>query len=191
MPSYMQGPNHPDLFPRADFPIDLTAPATFGVRIGVVARSGAHPVLKVDGTVVAEKDYPAGDRDQNVRDTMSAPIPAGHHVIEFTNNGPDWVRASEFTLTPFGPTLAALGKADDDSVALWIRSTEGDNAPRTGSIRVPAGLKAGTYSVLWYDTATGAVTSRQTVSVSADQPLALQTPPIGHDVAMFAERIQH
>jgi hypothetical protein len=188
MPSFVQGTTHADMASKADFPVDMAVPGTFSVTLGQIAKSGAHPVIRVDGATAAEKDYPAGDRDQNTSDVLSASVPAGHHVIELTNTGPDWVRAASFSLSPFGPTLAVLGKADDDSAALWIRSTEPDDAPRTGRVTIPAGLGSGTYDVTWFDTATGAPLSHETLHVEADQPAELHTPPITHDIAVFLHR---
>jgi hypothetical protein len=192
MPAYLQGRSNTAMFPRADFPLTLDTPATFTVRFRQSARAGAHPALLVDGQVVAEKEFPAGERDTALRgDTgvLTASLSAGRHTVRLENRGADWAVIDRITLTPYGPTLRLLAKAGPENAVLWARNTGAEGQPTIGKVILPAGLTAGRYRIVWWDTAAGRPISESLVTVKAGAPVAFTTPPIARDAAAFVRRV--
>jgi hypothetical protein len=186
LPSFFQGKAHQDMFPSATLHVTYKEPGTFRVSVRQSAKAGAHVVIKVDGAVAAERDFPAAESDQRVRGEIEAAVPAGAHTIQLENTGADWVVVSRMTLTPYGPALTALGKASTDRAVLWLYRAEPDASQPgvTGKVTLN-GLKAGAYAVSWWDTQKGVATVTQTVHVTAGQPLVLDTPAVTDDIAAF------
>jgi hypothetical protein len=183
MPEYLQGKSHAEMFPAAEFPITVDHETTFSVQVGESAKAGAHLLLKLDGAMVTEKDFPAADSNTELDTTVSLTVPPGNHTIRMENTGADWARIFRFTLTPFGSTLRVATKANSTRAVLWVQNTRTDG-PSTGSIALP-GLKAGKYRVAWWDTTTGKPLSETTVEVADGKPLTLTTPSVEKDLAAY------
>ena len=148
----------------------------------------------MDGTVAAEREFPAADADVRQNVTLSAEVPAGKHRVRIENRGADWVVVSRIALSPFGPALKALGKVGKESAALWVRRAargDGGNAAGpssvAGTVTIP-GLAVGTYRVLWWDTRTGRKHSEAGATVVRGQPLVLTTPAVAEDMAAWVVR---
>ncbi|GAB4465269.1 MAG: hypothetical protein OHK0029_35790 [Armatimonadaceae bacterium] len=186
MPSYLQGKAHPDLFTHAEFPVEMTEAGTFEVTLNQIARAGAQVVVKVDGKTVAEKAFPATERDTDTTVTLSAPVPSGKHTIRLENIGADWIRLSRLSLSPFGATLQAFGKGNSRAAVLWLRNTR-TGKPSEGTVQV-GGLENGLYSVLWWDTQAGKMLKRDLLTKNPETPLPVPIPPIAEDIAVFIRR---
>lgn len=191
MPSFLQGRAHADLFSAAAFTADLARPGTFAVSIGQSAKAGAHPVILVDGAVVAEREFAGASEDVRQNVLLSANVPAGKHAIRIENRGADWVVINRIALSPFGAALRAMGKVGKKSAVLWLRRAapaDGKTAEPpavVGTLTVP-GLAAGKYRVVWWDTRAGRKHSEAAVSVAvAGQPLKLTTPAVAQDLAAY------
>jgi hypothetical protein len=186
LPMYLQGKAHQEMFAGATFHVDYKEPGKFRVSVRQSAKSGAHVVIKVDDAVAAEREFPAAERDQRVREEIEVLVPAGAHTIRLENTGADWVVFSRITLSPYGPALTALGRASADRALLWLyRAETGGSQPGvTGTVIVP-GLKQGTYALTWWDTQKGSILGTQTVRVAQGKPLLLDTPAVTEDIAAF------
>lgn len=197
MPGYLQGtgsPSNHKMFPYAEFPVEVAAPATFTVTFNQSAKAGAHPVLKVDGRIVAEIDFPAAEREtprSGAAATLTASVPAGKHVVRLENTGADWAVIGRITVAPYGPTLRPLAKAGPGGALIWLRNAQADGKPVAAgaSVTLPAGsLAAGTWRAVWWDTYAGKPLSEQAVTVAADKPLTVKAPAVEKDVALAVIR---
>lgn len=181
--AYFQGKNHKDMRPR---PVTLTlncpAPCQFQVRIGTVAKSGAHPVLMLGGIAVAEADFPAADADHDAGQTLSADLPAGPSQITLDNTGPDWFVVSRFVVTRYAPPVAVLAQGSSHAAWFWAY-----NRDRTGAAPTPAtlhlpGLAPGAYTVHLWDTWANA--PLPPVSAAVHQGiLTVVLPAVSRDIA--------
>lgn len=197
MPSFLQGDAHRAMFPSATFAVDYAQPGTFAVAVRQTSKAGAHLVVRVDGAVAAERDFPAAASDTTLNTVVEVSVPAGRHSIVVENSGADWLVVERFTLAPYGPTLRALAKAGTDGALLWIYRTTPQNVTssgvaqnaHSGTISVP-GLAAGQYRVTWWDTGVGRAISSRTVAVAGAKLLTLDIPKsFAADVAAFAVRV--
>ena len=120
---------------------------------------------------------------------LELPIAAGEHTIHLENTGADWIHIRDFTLTPYAPQLAVLGKGSNDFAVLYIyRRDQSKSEPITGKISVP-GLADGNYRATWWDTYKGMKIKEETLAVSGLQS-TLTTPPIAQDVALWIKRAE-
>lgn len=182
MPAYLQGSKSRSLFPAATFKTTYASAGTFSVTVGKSAKDGSALQILIDGQKAAEKSFKAGSKDSDVNETLEAKVPAGDHTIRIENPGDDWLMIRRITLTPYAPTLGAVGKSGKDFAAFWIyrRGTgkEGIKAKLTVN-----GLQSGPYRATWWDTSTGKQLSQEEVSASSSG-LVLNSPSIGKDVAL-------
>lgn len=186
MSAYLQGNANRKMFPYAEFPVDLAQDATWTVTVGQSARNGAKVQLKVDGVQVAEKEFPAAERDTNQNAEITVTVPKGKRVLRLDNTGADWARLNRISLTPFGAALRALGKANATSAVFWLQNAFPDK-PITGEVVIP-NLNPGTYQILWWDSVKGALLSEEKATVAQDKRLTLKTPTVTQDVAVFIQR---
>lgn len=193
LPAYLQGNAHREMFPSATFNVNYPEPGTFAVTVGTVAKSGAKLVIRVDGAVAAEKEFAAAEKDTPANAVLEVKVPAGAHTVKLENAGADWLILKRITLTPYAPTLAAIGKGDKSYAVLWVYNRSGWDAPEpsgegvSGRLTLP-GMQAGAYRVTWWDTLEGKVLSEETVPVSGSGPLQITTPAVRQDVAIFLAR---
>lgn len=186
MSGYLQGQANRALFPNATFQTDYRQAGEFVVVMRQASRNGAHPVIFLDGRRVAERDFPAQAGDQNINVTLSVPVPAGKHTIRLENTGADWVVISRITLTPYGASLRALGKANRNHAFAWVYGGDTKKtAGIAGKVTIP-NLTPGRYRVQWWNTTTGEVLTTRTVTVAADKRLTVETPSVTSDVALTA-----
>jgi hypothetical protein len=185
MPAYLQGSAHREMFGSATFKVTYPQAGTFSLTVGIAAKAGAHVVISVDGQKTVEKDFPAAEKDTAVNATLEAKVPAGAHTILVENTGADWVTLKRFALTPYAPALAALGKGGKDYAALWVYARgETPSSGISGKLTIP-GLQAGAYKATWWDTAAGKPLNEESVTVASGSPLALTTPAITRDAALY------
>ncbi|MBM3495829.1 MAG: DUF5060 domain-containing protein [Armatimonadetes bacterium] len=185
IPSYLQGKAHKEMFQSLTLKLVLAQPGSCSVTLAQVARAGAHVAISVDGKLAAEKAFAAAQSDRTVNDTIKAPVPAGEHIVKIENTGDDWAVIAGITLDPYAPALGVLGKSNSDYGVLWLYNRTGSAV--SGKVAV-AGVQAGSYDVVWFDTETGKATKRETVTVRPKSSLALTTPAIKTDTAMYFSR---
>jgi hypothetical protein len=188
MPSFLQGQSHREMFPKATFRVNYRQPGRFAVALSQISRGGAHVAISVDGRRVAEKEFPASERDRPTRETVEGEVPEGSHVVTVENTGGDWAVVRSFTLTPYTSALGALGKGDKEYAVLWV-TLRGDtpSQPATGKLSL-AGMAPGDYQVNWWDTQEGKVLATRTARAASNGTLALEVPPLTHDAAVWITR---
>ncbi|MDX1932019.1 MAG: DUF5060 domain-containing protein [Capsulimonadales bacterium] len=183
MPEYFQGKAHAAMFPFAEFPVTLEREAVFTLRINESAKSGAHVLIRRNGAVVAERDFPAAEGNTRQSTEISVTLPPGEQVIRLENTGADWVKIGGISLTPYGPTLRVAGKSNGSHGVLRVRNGRPDG-PGQGRITIPE-MSPGRYAVTWWDTTSGKPVSRSEGNVTADRRLLLTTPSIDRDIAVL------
>lgn len=186
LPSFLHGDAHRAMCPQIDLSVVFPTAGTVRIRVATVARGGARLAILIDGAKVAEKSFAAADRDTNADALLEGAVPAGKHTVRLVNEGADWVRLASIEMQPYGPGLSVVGHANDRLVVLWVRHAGTEPGPVSGTVRV-SNIKAGAYTVCWWDTVTGKEISRKQVA-AVKGILALETPPISTDAAVFARR---
>jgi hypothetical protein len=186
MSAYLQGNANREMSPYAEFPVELAQDSTWTVSVGQSSKNGAKVHLKVDGVPVAEKEFPAAERDTNQNAEITVTVPKGKHVLRLDNTGADWARLNRISLTPFGAALRALGKANATSGVFWLQNAFPDK-PIAGEVVIP-NLNPGNYQVVWWDSVKGVLLSEEKVTVAPDRRLTLKTPTVVQDIAVFVQR---
>jgi hypothetical protein len=154
--SFIQGNGHRDMLPKPIvFHLNAVRPCQFRIRIDTVARSGAHPILTLDGRPAQEADFPAADKDTPSGRTLTVDLSAGPHTVSLFNTGPDWFVLGQVAVTGYAPAVAALAKADAHAAIFWAYTRDRDSAtPRDATLTLP-GLAPGNYTVRLWDPWTG------------------------------------
>ncbi|HEU5116564.1 MAG TPA: hypothetical protein VFT74_07800, partial [Isosphaeraceae bacterium] len=117
--------------------------------IAQVARSGGEITLAVNGRQVAERAWPASDRDRTVSETIVAPFSAGANEITVDNPGVDWVTLDSVKIPGIGPGALAVCVRDLGYTLARIQWPNGfGSRPRT--VALP-GLLNGRYRMKQFD----------------------------------------
>lgn len=191
-PSYLQGNYHRAMTPNG-FTFDVNYPqaGTFSVQVLQIAASGAALEIFIDGGVNTNISFPSAAGDTSTNFTAAVAVPSGAHTINITDPGQDWILLGNLTFSPYAPALAAYAVGNSNWNATWvwnrtnIFSTNATSAT-TGTVQV-AGLNAGAYSGVWWDTFAGVVISNFTFAVAnSNTPITLATPPVLRSVALYA-----
>ncbi len=182
MSSFFQGTSHQDMRPHPiTFAVNCSVPSQFMVNIGTVAKSGAHPVLGVNGKTVAEADLPASAADHDSGRTLTADLPAGPSTVTLDNTGPDWFMP-RFTVTHYAPPVAVLAKGNLHAAEFWVYNrTRTGASPATAVLTLP-GLAPGTYTVSLWDTWAGQPLPPVSATVQ-NGTLTVPLPSITRDIA--------
>ncbi|MFZ0826265.1 MAG: DUF5060 domain-containing protein [Verrucomicrobiia bacterium] len=190
-PSYLQGDYHRVMTPNGyTFIVNYPQPGTFSVQIVTIASSGAGLEIFLDGTVQTNISFPATAGDTSTNFNTSIAVSAGAHSIQIYNPGLDWVNLGNITLNPYVPALSAyaVGNAGFSAIWVWNRTNvfnPGASSSTVGTVQV-AGLNAGAYSGIWWDTFAGVAISNFTFSVaSSNSPVTLGTPSILRSAALY------
>ena len=189
MPRYLHGTGHAELFRGCTFQARYAAPGKFVVHVSQIARAGARLVVSLDGTSAATREFPAGNRDQNVNAAVEIDVPQGNHVLGLSNTGKDWVVLRGFTFDPYLPAVGVLGKASDGYAALWVFNRRADLRSTGVKGRIfLAGMQPGKYRVVWFDTHNGEAMGPEVVSVAPDGAMEISTPAIARDMVAWVSQ---
>jgi hypothetical protein len=197
-PAYLQGQAHRAMMPKPlTFQVSYTQPGTFSVTVGQIAKAGANLKVSVDGKA-AEREFPAGNNDyvpKAEQETLTVDVPVGAHTITVENTGKDWLVLRQFSFSNYAPALAALGSVGKEFAAAWVYHRSNLDAPAnreltpaTGRLSL-TGLQKGRYRATWWDTRAGrALDSTDLAVADAKTGVALNTPPVTRDVALYVVR---
>lgn len=154
VPEYFQGKGHRDLFAEP-LSISFTAakPGSLRLNIRTVAQAGADIKISVNGKQVAEKSFPAADKNYP-GEVIEAPFPAGPVTVSIANDGADWVQVQSISMANSGPELAAIGLGETDWAVVRLAHVSGVKGPVTGSI-TGLSLAPAIYEVITVDATTG------------------------------------
>ena len=181
--TFFQGTGHKEMRPKPiTFLLNCPVACRFEVAIGTVAKSGAHPVLMLNGKNVGEADFPAADADHNAGKTLSVALPAGASSVSLDNTGPDWFIVQHFIVTQYAPPVGVLARGNAQTVVFWAYNrTRAGAPPATATVRLP-GLVPGTYTVHLWDTWAGQSLPPVSATVQSGI-LTVPLPPIARDLA--------
>lgn len=190
-PSYLQGLYHQSMTPNG-FTFDVNYPqaGTFSVQVLEVASSGAGLEIFVDGTLKTNVSFPSASGDTSTNFTASVAVSTGSHSVKILNPGLDWILLGNITLNPYVPSLSAYALGNSTFNATWVWNTTNvfntnASVATAGTVQV-AGLNAGSYSGVWWDTFVGAPISNFTLTVtSSNTPVVVNTPSILHSAALY------
>ncbi len=178
------------------FQVNYAQAGSFSVVLSRVSKAGANVKLSVDGGVKpSEKSFPPTASEHAVAvasQVLKLDVPAGAHTVTLQNDGADWVGLQKFTLSNYGTALAGVARANKDYGIAWIYNRDGLDeedaksiTPATGQIKF-IGLQKGKYRATWWDTQSGKTIDSADVDVTGPkESVALNTPPITKDVAMY------
>jgi len=199
-PTFIQGTAHADMMPKPlTLQVSYAQAGSFGVSVAQVAKAGAHVKVSVDGKTT-ERDYPAESNDYTPKGeekTLTVEVPAGAHTITVQNTGKDWFVVRQFALSNYAPALGAQARVGKDYAAAWVYNRGTVDAPLaqtkeatgvSGQVKL-VGLQTGKYRATWWDTYAGKSLDATDVSVTnAKEGVALATPPVVRDVALYVVR---
>jgi hypothetical protein len=158
-PSYLQGNYHRSMTPNGyTFLVNYPAAGTFSVQVLTIAASGAGLQISLDGVLQTNIAWPSSGSDVSTNYTTSISVPSGSHTVLLWDPGNDWINLGNLTLNPYVPLLGAysVGGTNFDAIWVWHRTNLFNttaSVPVAGTISV-AGLNPGTYSAVWWPSAT-------------------------------------
>lgn len=180
--------------------LTITPPVETELRLHVSSVSPDAPAMltiAVDGFEVARVDFSPASADILV----TVPLSAGEHTVVLDNLGADWLELGYIEIADYRAPVRALALADRTlGVAVawaqhrdytWQNAGQGQTLePLSFRLAVP-GMPPGLYRVTYWDTATGAVTGEESITLpeGSDGTLALNLLPITSQMAVRAFRI--
>jgi hypothetical protein len=179
-----------DGFPgRSTYHVSLPQSVTAHAAVRETGTAGAALRVSVDGQVAAEQRWTPGAK---MPATLSFSLSAGEHTVVVENpGGPDWVRVDALDFGLDVSVLAAVGRRNDTFIAAWLWHRANLYAvtpgPAVAGTLILEAVPAGTWTVTWWDTATGTAAA-PTVLDHPGGPLRLTTPPILRHVAVALTR---
>ncbi len=206
---YLHGTSKPEI--RRPFRVA----GHFGPRAGLTFKvnsvsNRAEIKVLVNGQPVYSGSFPDKDGKYEIRDEYSqevpVSIPAGRHLIELVNEGPDWAAIDWIEFRSVLPTqarkaegipLRAVASGTATAAVVWVLDpaySYPSNAKQpearllAGTEVRLKGLRSGAYRVRWFDTATGKWQKAEQAQAKAGS-LVLNPPAFREDVACLIEGV--
>jgi len=180
--AFIQGTNHRDMTERP-IVFHVQGPVEFRMVIGTVAKAGSDPQVSLDGQIVKELHYPAGDADRDVNEPVAIHIPVGSHAISLFNTGFDWYSVKSITLPAYAPALGVLAKGNDHGAVFWAYDRDRSRTePIAGGFTL-TGLKDGAYDVHLWDTWKGTLIDAPMTARAEGGKLKVTLPEVTRDLA--------
>ncbi len=209
--------NPGELHSQLNWHLDLPEAGKVTARLGEVC-SRAHLRIAVNGRVKLDRELTAGaagkgpwksakllerwnvwvsDYDEDV----AIEVPAGRHVVTFSNTEGDWLQIRSLTLPRYRssrfPKLDVVGLESERLLLLWLHNGEstwrteygGKSPAPLKSLRASVPAASGSWRVEWWDTFSGEVVRREVIQ-SASGRLSLAVPDLSRDIAARVERVR-
>ena len=199
--------------PGPTFVVDWPVAGEFRVHVDTVSPDARLQIV-LDGNVALSQELPVENVPGKVSkfdekwkiwscrydEEFVIPMPKGHHEITVENSKPggSWINVTAYTLTKLAPpAINVVGLTGNTQTLIWVQNLESTwwnvqlgktPSPISGAIVTLAGLKSGRYYVEWWDTYTGRVMQRFTVSVVGGR-LNLSLPTFSRDIACKLRRL--
>ena len=168
------------------FELDLRESIQMTVQTGGETGQASRIAFWLDGVKVLDQ---TGQTNQKYTLT----IPAGKHRLLVDNTGTDWITIRNYTFTKLGSQVDAyvLKNEARTKASGWILNTlynhdylrtQGMPPAVRNAHLILEGLKAGTYTLEWFNTLTGVSISSQSVTTSSDT-LIISIPDLRWDLA--------
>ncbi len=169
--------------------------AKLTLRLNDVGAYGTSLRVSVDGTDVVSAEWNASMKGDPKRPQQPASFtfvvqPGEHEIVIENPRGPDWFDFHSLDLGIDAPALAAVGRRSPDFVMLWVwhrTGLFGQEAPATGRILIED-LKAGSWKVTWWETATGKILQTKQVQHDGGR-LSLPSIALARDAAVALEKL--
>jgi len=199
--------NHPEFHNPVQFRVETSHPIRFDVMVGDVSGYGGATLrVDLDGEHVMTRDFPSTDSVNHAplnkfAGRYSINVPKGIHTVKVEDIGADWFTvAYRFTdLIPRAkPPIDGWALLGNETVLGWFRA-EGRTwrrvcgwketaTPAPPTVVGIVGLPAGKWTVEYWDTWKGIVTSTETISVRNDGKARVSLPRIDTDIAIKMRR---
>lgn len=208
--AYLHGMAKRDLRIDPVIEVDYPKDGKFILRIDMVSQ-GANLSVSLDGKTVLTKELPAGPGEgpwkrslyrkdekiyQCIYDTpVEIDVPKGQHTIQISNNGKDWARIKNITLTNYTDSsfvyARAAGLNTGDQMLVWLQNKEYNwkndkkgmaPSPVSGAYFSVLDMPDGEYDIEWWDTFKGERLSSAAVK-SENKELLLTVPEFTKDIA--------
>jgi hypothetical protein len=204
---------HKDKHNPVRLEIDLPWTSRFGVNVhGVSGWGGAALEIRLDGQAALKKEFADTSAPED-HETLQqydgwyeVDVPAGKHVVEVENLGPDWFFCGyrlQDGLECQSPPLMAWATAGRTTALAWVRHEarswtricvlkEAIPACPPSFLTIPQ-LAPGAWKAEVWDTWSGQVVEEHTVEVGADGEARVPLPEIAKDLAvrLRASSISH
>jgi hypothetical protein len=193
---------------------DLPWPTQFEVEVRAVSGwSGAALVFRLDGQEALKKDFPNTNAADDHHDLMQyagnyrVDIPAGKHVVELENTGPDWFYCRyrlRNGVECHEPALLGWAMAGKNTVVAWVR-LEARSWRRVCAEKDPPSPcppsrltlpqigqgsgKAERWKAEIWDTWSGKILQELNVETDANGDVQIPLPEITRDVAVRLKRV--
>ncbi|MCC6459764.1 MAG: DUF5060 domain-containing protein [Saprospiraceae bacterium] len=172
------------------FTVTFPTASKFRVRTGANTSQAPTVVISLDGVQKL-------NQNGQINTVYSIDVPAGTHTIKVDNLGTDWIEIMEYVFEKLGTSVQAftLKAGNSQKTAGWMHQKtynwqylKANGAPAAAagvSVTIP-GMAPGTYSLNWWNCATGTVLQTSTASADAAGNLVLPCPAFQWDLAFTA-----
>jgi hypothetical protein len=216
VPYYICGPQKPEFARPTTLQVDLPRAGDITLRIAKVSdRATLRVSIDGALTKVLQFDASPGMRDQestktipddpNTYQTVIAkdyivPVAAGAHSIALDNAAGDWIGVDRITLPGAKSSrhadLMTVAISDDsarqtliwlyDATSTWQSDRDGTSGREIKDVTLPVPMRAGSYTVHWWDTRNGNIIRTDQLTLS-DGALLLNAPTFTRDIAIDIE----
>ncbi len=211
IPAFLFGDEKKEMRNPPVFKVNFPEAGQFKLKISNISENGFLRI-SLDKQTVLEAALPLGpgegpwetstyNEDWDIyqgtyNKVYSVDIPAGEHIIKVENTGTDWMMVEYYSFSGCrNANLADLtvqGFHHKDDTYLWIRNTAYfwksvlehgyPQVVKSSFMNLPD-ISNGEYSIEFWDTYSGTVSSMKTVNVSSNN-LKLDLPPVSKDAAI-------
>ncbi len=213
LPNLLHGMAHQNLRSSFVFEVDCPRASRFSVVVGTVSAGGVLDFV-LDGRLVRTVRLPAerglGKESEwqpewNIWQTrydeaFSIDLPAGHHTIELSNRGKDWVRIARYVVGDYvtneAPPLRVLGLTAEDRALIWVQNRahtwynvrEGNAVPLVSpTVLRLGGFADGRWRVELWDTTKGTIVAHAETQ-AREGTLSIRLPAVATDLALKVTR---
>ena len=126
--SFVQGKSHPEMMPGPiELAVENAEPSEFRIHIGGASKGGGNLQVRINGALVKEKLFPAGETESHAKEEWTFPLAKGISKIEIVNTGADWVTVDRFTATRLAPQAMVTVLAESDWMLARVTTRPGFN----------------------------------------------------------------
>ncbi|MBN9501137.1 MAG: hypothetical protein BGO01_02060 [Armatimonadetes bacterium 55-13] len=183
LPSFLQGPNHREMFPKPlVFKFEAPKAGKFTLALAQAAKAGARVKITLNGKEKIDQRFEPAEKDRPIREPLVIDYAAGHNEISIENTEGDWVTIRSFSLTGLGlqASAQAIGQVD----WLMVRLTAAEGASPESVTLSSLGLAPGKYEVATYSLEDDSVQSK-TVQFSGIEAKEIVAMPTKDQIVVF------
>lgn len=188
---FFQGNSHNDMKVTPTFYVDYPEGGYFIVNIDMISQSGAGIKIWLDDTLKTKYNFKPGGSYRVVDESFFIEVPFGKHKIKIDNNGSDWFRIRNITLTDYAVPLMVKGLQTEDRAYIWFKNRNNTIDNFKKRMRFPIlkdakvkikDLKNGIYKIEFWNVYTGKIIQQRELCAK-DKELILELPPFVREMA--------